>query len=295
MEFAYYPGCSLESTAKPYDQSCREVFKVLDIGLKEIDDWNCCGATMYMSVDNLVAYSVSARNLAIAKQSGCKEICAPCSSCYTILQKTNKYVQWDPHARAMINDALSAAKLSYQETIKVRHPLDILVNDVGIEEIVRRSPYRLDGIKVAPYYGCQIVRPEAKFDDMDNPTTMDRLLTALGAEVVDYPAKVRCCGGMLMTTFTDVALNLNNDIILSAKEAGAEVIATVCPLCQMNVESYQSQINAKFGENHRMPTAFFTQLVGLALGINPKQLGLDVMLIPVPARRVRANTEGAAL
>jgi heterodisulfide reductase subunit B2 len=295
MEFAYYPGCSLESTAKPYDQSCREVFKVLDVGLKEVDDWNCCGATMYMSVDNLVAYSVSARNLAIAKQSGCKEICAPCSSCYTILQKTNKYIEWDPHARALINDALSAAKLSYSETIKVRHPLDILVNDVGIEEIVKRAPYRLDGIKVAPYYGCQIVRPEAKFDDMDNPTTMDRLLTALGAEVVDYPAKVRCCGGMLMTTFTDVALNLNNDIILSAKEAGAEVIATVCPLCQMNVESYQSQINAKFGENHRMPTAFFTQLVGLALGISPKQLGLDTMLIPVPARRVRANTEGAAL
>jgi heterodisulfide reductase subunit B len=284
MEFAYYPGCSLQSTAKPYDQSCREVFKVLDVGLKEVDDWNCCGATMYMSVDNLVAYSVSARNLAIAKQSGC-----------TILQKTNKYIEWDPHARALINDALSAAKLSYQETIKVRHPLDILVNDIGIDEIVKRAPYRLDGIKVAPYYGCQIVRPEAKFDDMDNPTTMDRLLTALGAEVVDYPAKVRCCGGMLMTTFTDVALNLNNDIILSAKEAGAEVIVTLCPLCQMNVESYQSQINAKFGENHRMPTAFFTQLVGLALGINPKQLGLDTMLIPVPARRVRANTEGAAL
>lgn len=135
MEFAYYPGCSLESTGKPYDQSCREVFKALGIGLKDIDDWNCCGATMYMSVDNLVAYSVSARNLAIAKKSGCDEICAPCSSCYTILQKTNKYVEWDPYARSMINEALAAADLSYPETIKVRHPL---VNSLYLQGLVNR-------------------------------------------------------------------------------------------------------------------------------------------------------------
>lgn len=291
MEYAYYPGCSLEYTSRPYDQSMREVFKALDIKLKEIEDWNCCGATMYMSVDNLTAYSVSARNLAIAQKNGCSEICAPCSSCYTILHKTNKYVDWDPYARSMINEALSAANLSYETTIKVRHPLDILVNDFGLEKLAARAPFRLNGLKVAPYYGCQIVRPDPKFDDMDDPMTMDRLLTALGAEVVDYPAKVRCCGGMLMTTYEDIALTLNNELISSAESAGAEVIATLCPMCQMNLESYQGKINEAFGTKHKMPVVFFTQLVGLALGLSPKKLGLDSMLIPAPHHPSKSKAE----
>jgi heterodisulfide reductase subunit B2 len=283
MKYACFPGCSLEYTAKPYDRSVREVFKALQIPLEEIEDWNCCGATMYMSQDNLTAYSVSARNLAIAQKMDCGAVCAPCSSCYTILHKTNKYVAWDPHARALINEALGAANLSYTEILDVKHPLDILINEVGLERIVERATISLAGFRIAPYYGCQIVRPDPKFDDMDNPMAMDKLFAALGAEVLsDYPGKVRCCGGMLMMTFEDVALDLNHSLLRGAEDGGANVIATLCPMCQMNLESYQPRINAKLGANHHLPVVYFTQLLGLALGIEPQKLGLDSLIVRLP-------------
>jgi heterodisulfide reductase subunit B len=278
MEYAYYPGCGLEYSGKPYDQSIREVFKALGVKLRDIKDWNCCGATMYVSIDKTVAYSVAARNLALAQNMGC-DICAPCNSCYTILRKVNRYLAWDPHAREKILEALKAANLTYDTPVDVRHPLDILVNDVGLDFIKKAAPYRLDGLKVAPYYGCQLVRPIYHFDDMENPMTMDNLLTALGAEVVPFAAKVRCCGGSLMTTFEEVALDLNNNIIKNAEDNGADVIAAACSLCQMNLEGYQKKINKRYNQNHNMPILYFSQLVGLALGADPKKLGLQSMLI----------------
>ncbi len=281
MEYAYYPGCSLENTGKPYDMSIREVFKTLGVTLREIEDWNCCGATLYMSVDQIVGFAVSARNLALAQNMGC-DICAPCSSCYTTLRKTNRHVAWSAHSRAIINEALKAANLSYDKIVEVRHPLDILVNDVGIENITAACRYEFQRVRVAPYYGCMIVRPVYHFDDMDDPTTMDRLLDALGFEVVEYPHKVRCCGGMLMTTFEEVALSLNNELLKCAEAHGAELIATLCPLCQMNLESYQPKINRKYNLNHHIPVVYFSQLLGLALGIEPTKLGLDTMLVEIP-------------
>ena len=137
LEYAYYPGCSLEHTASPYDKSVREVFAKLGVGLREIEDWNCCGATMYMSVKKIVGYSISARNLALAQNMGL-DICAPCSSCYTILKKTNRHIMWDPKERNKINEALAAANLSYDTVVKVRHPLDIIINDVGLDKIKNR-------------------------------------------------------------------------------------------------------------------------------------------------------------
>jgi len=278
MEYAYYPGCSLESTGKPYDLSIREVFKTLGVRLREIEDWNCCGATMYMSVNKVIGYSVSARNLALAQNMGC-DICAPCSSCYTILRKTNRHIAWNAHSRKLINEALKAADLKYDKMVEVRHPLDILVNAVGLDRIADEIQFRFEGLRIAPYYGCQIVRPVYQFDDMDDPQTMDRLFGALGASVVPFPDKVRCCGGMLMTTFEEVALNLNNHILQCAEENGAEIIATVCPLCQMNLEAYQPQINRRYKLKHRIPIVYFSQLLGLALGIDPEKLGMNSLLV----------------
>jgi heterodisulfide reductase subunit B len=294
MEYAYYPGCSLEYTGKPYDQSIREVFKTLGVTLREIEDWNCCGATMYMSTKQIVGLAVSARNLALAQNMGC-DICAPCSSCYTILRKTNRHVAWNPHSRKLINEALAAANLSYDRMVEVRHPLDILVNDVGVERIADACRYRFDGLRVAPYYGCQIVRPVYHFDDLDDPQTMDRLFTALGLQVTDYPNKVRCCGGMLMTTFEDVALHLNDDLLRCAEVNGAEVIATACPMCQMNLESYQPRINARYQTQHHMPILYFSQLLGLALGIEPRKLGIDTLLIKPKDMKLKPKVlQGAA-
>jgi len=280
MEYAYYPGCSLETTGKPYDVSVRAIFKELGVGLREIEDWNCCGATMYMSVNKTVGYAVAARNLALAQDMGC-DICAPCSSCYTILRKVNRHLEWDTASKAKINEALAAGGLNYTKPVEIRHPLDILVNFVKIENIIKAAKFTFNGLKIAPYYGCQVVRPVYHFDDMDEPQTMDRLFEALGGEAVDYPDKVRCCGGMLMTTFEDVALRLNNELLCHAEEAGADVIATACPLCQMNLESYQQRINAKFSTNHKMPILYFSQLIGLALGIPPEKLDIPKMMIPL--------------
>jgi len=288
MEYAYYPGCSLESTGKPYDLSIREVFSSLGVTLREIEDWNCCGATLYMSVDKVVGFAVSARNLALAQNMGC-DICAPCSSCYTTLRKTNRHIAWNAHSREIIKESLKSVNLSYDKPVEVRHPLDILVNDVGLKKLQSAAKYDLNRLKVAPYYGCMIVRPVYHFDDMEEPVSMDNLLLTLGAEVVEYPDKVRCCGGMLMTTYEEVAMDLNNHLLKCAEDNGAEVIATACPLCQMNLEAYQSQINKRYGLNHHMPIVYFSQLVGLALGVSPEKLGLDMLLVELDNLRLKSR------
>jgi heterodisulfide reductase subunit B len=278
MEYAYYPGCSLEATGKPYDISLRRVFDRLGIGLREIEDWNCCGATSYISMNKLAAYSVCARNLAYAEKMGL-DVCAPCSSCYTILSKTNRHVRWRDEHKMKINEVLAAAGLSYSGSLEVLHPLDILSHYYGIERVAERVARRLDGLRVAPYYGCQIVRPMGRFDDSEDPQQLDNLFVALGAEVVPYPVKVRCCGGMLMTTYEDVALGLNRDILLAAVENGAGIIVTTCPMCQLNLEAYQKRINERFGTDIRIPIVYFTQLLGLALGFKPGEMLMDQMVV----------------
>lgn len=278
LNYAYYPGCSLEHTASPYDRSIRAIFQALNVGLHQIEDWNCCGATMYMSVKKIVGYAISARNLALAQNMG-MDICAPCSSCYTILRKANRHIAWDSKERAKINEALKAANLSYDTIVEVRHPLDILVHDLGNELIASKVKNPLSGVRVAPYYGCQIVRPHGHFDDVDDPVTMDQLLASIGADVAHYPCKVRCCGGMLMTTEESVALMLNQRLLQAAVDNNADVIATACPLCQMNLEAYQARINKVFHQNFQIPIVYFSQLLGVALGIKPEALGLDKLLV----------------
>lgn len=281
MEYAYFPGCSLEATGRPYDVSLRLVFERLGIGLKEIEDWNCCGATSYISMNKLTAYSLTARNLAYAERMGL-DVCAPCSSCFTILSKVNRHMRWGEEHKTNINEVLAAAGLSYSASLEVLHPLGILVDFYGIERIQERVVRRLEGLKVAPYYGCQIVRPQGRFDDCEDPQQLDNLFAALGADVVPFPLKVRCCGGMLMTSFEEVALKLNRDILTAASDAGADVVVTTCPLCQINLEAYQDRINKVYGEKFHVPVIFFTQLLGLALGLSREELKLDDMVVPLP-------------
>ena len=288
MEYAYYPGCSLEATGRPYDVSLRLVFERLGIGLKEIEDWNCCGATSYISMNKLTAYSLAARNLAYAERMGL-DVCAPCSSCFTILSKVNRHMRWGDTSRANVNGVLAAAGLSYSAQLEVLHPLNVLVDFYGIERIQERVVRKLEGLRVAPYYGCQIVRPQGRFDDREDPQQLDNLFAALGAEVVPFPLKVRCCGGMLMTSHEEVALGLNRDILRAARNAGADVIVTTCPLCQVNLEAFQDRINSKLGERFHVPVVYFTQLLGLALGLSPQELMLDAMVVPLRELAPRAT------
>jgi len=281
MEYLYYPGCSLECSGRAYDESLRAVFRVLGVKLTTLDDWNCCGATMYMSVDEAASLAISARNLALAERNGSRELIAPCSACYTVLLKTNRFLRESPELKVKVDRLLEPAGLAYNLSVRVRHPLDVLVNDIGIELIGLTANSSLSGINFAHYYGCQIVRPERGFDDQDLPSTMDRLFERLGARAVYFPFKTRCCGGMLMTTFSAVALQLVKDLLNGAGQEGADCILTTCPMCQINLECYQNRVNKTYGTTYRMPILFFTQLLGLALGCSENDLGLHRNLVPL--------------
>ena len=286
MKYSYFPGCSLKGTGKAYEESLLPVLKALDVELEELDDWNCCGATAYMAVDEVKACVLASRNLAIAEKAGHKELLAPCSACYLVLNKTKHYLHDSPAVKHVVQNALKSANLSYTGNTPVRHPLDVLVNDVGLDAIKKRVKVPLKGLKVAPYYGCQIVRPYSTFDDQVNPITMDRLLEALGATVVRYPLKTRCCGGSLTGTLPEPGLLCSYILLKEALKRGADVISTVCPLCQFNLDGYHDKIAAKW-EPVRIPVLYFTQLMGLAFGMSATQLGLQrsfVAMKPLPSQ-----------
>ncbi len=280
MQYSYYPGCSLEASAYSYDASLKGIFHLFGLELKEISDWNCCGATAYMSVKEMVSLAISARNLALAEKNG-QDIVAPCSACYTVLAKTHKILSEKAELHEHVNAALAEVGLTYNLGCRVRHPLDVLVNDVGIEAIKQKATVNLKGLKIAQYYGCQIVRPYATFDDAENPTTMDRLFEALGAESVYFPNKVRCCGGMLMFTFTDVALRLTDDLLRCARDNGADLILTTCPMCQTNLDLHMKEIAEAHGHKYTIPTLFFTELLGVALGKSISEMGIDSHIVPL--------------
>lgn len=274
MDYSYYPGCSLESAQSSYSNSVKKVFSILGCNLIELEDWNCCGATIYMSVKEILGFAISARNLALAEKHK-RDLVAPCSSCFTILEKTHRYMKELPELQKRVNECLSEAGLKYNLSVKVRHPLEVLINDVGLDKIKEKVKIPLNGLKIANYYGCQIVRPQRDFDDREDPVTMDNLFSVLGADNVYFPMKVKCCGGMLMTTYEDVALKLSKEIIECAVNNKAECIVTTCPLCQMNLEAYQEVINKEYGTNYNIPVLFFTQIIGLAFGLSEQELEID--------------------
>ncbi|MEK7708095.1 MAG: CoB--CoM heterodisulfide reductase iron-sulfur subunit B family protein [Verrucomicrobiota bacterium] len=290
MKYTYFPGCSLKGLGRAYEESLLPVMRQVGVELVELSDWNCCGATAYMSVDEQKACVLASRNLALAEQAGPQDLLTPCSACYLVLNKTKHNVADFPEIHDNAHRALRSANLTYTGSTKVRHPLDILVHDVGLDVIKEKVVRPLKGLKVAPYYGCQVVRPYSTFDDAWNPTTMDRLLATLGAEVVDYPLKTKCCGGSLTGTVPEAGLRLSYILLKEAVRRGADVIATICPLCQFNMDAYQDQIERRWGPT-RIATVYFTQLMGLAFGLSPKELGLNrnfVPMKPLPAEAVSA-------
>jgi len=283
--YAYYPGCSLSGLGKPYDESLRAVFGHLGLGLEEIPDWNCCGATSYMSVSQEKALALAARNLALAEQMHA-DVVAPCAACFLVLSKAQHTMGEYPALAVKVQTGLRAAGLAYEGRAKVRHPLDVLVNDVGLDAIRAKVVHPLAGYRIAPYYGCQVVRPYGTFDDPLRPQTLDHLMAALGATVVEYPLKAHCCGGSLMGTMEEIGVRLNFLLLKEAKARTANVLATVCPLCQYNLEAYQDKMRRTFHEDVRLPIVYFTQLLGLAFGLQPKALGLQrnfVVSEPLPA------------
>lgn len=277
-KFAYYPGCSLESLSVSYHQSALESAAALDIELQEIEDWNCCGATAYFHADELLAHTLTARNLAIAERDGL-DFVAPCSGCYKNAYFTNQYLKEDPDLADHINFALEEDNLHLDGNITVKHLLEVYVKDIGLDTIKDKVTNPLEGLRVAPYYGCQLMRPKKDSENVENPQFFEELLAAIGADPVEYGSKMRCCGGSLIMTNRDAALDMVFQLLLDASKNETDVIATICPLCNVNLEAYQKQVNQDYKTYFKVPVMYFTQLVGIALGIAPGKLGIGKELV----------------
>ena len=283
--FAYYPGCSLETMAATYHVSSMEVAAKLGVELEELEDWNCCGATAYSHVDELLATVLCARNLALAERQGL-DIVAPCNACYKNLWTTNAALKRDADLADHMNYALEADDLHYDGKVEVSHIMSAFVTDEALLSIRRPAGAGIKGLGVGPSYGGPIVRarrPGGGQAQVDGPTYFETLLKAAGADPVAYPYKLRCCGAALMVTNRRAAVQMLRDVLQSAVDTGAEVIATACPLCQTNLECYQGEVNRAYGTNYAVPILYFTQLLGLALGVGPKRLGIGKELVSAEA------------
>lgn len=283
-KYLLYPGCSMESSAKAYYDSLISVAPVIGLQLEEINDWNCCGATEYLGISLTPAYSLITRNLALAanQANGNRTVVAPCSACYLNLAKADYYMREQPKLGKIVNEALAAGGLSYTPgSLDIRHLLDVMVYDIGLDVIKSKVSKPLNGLRVAPYLGCMVPRPdyENRWSDHEHPVELDLLLKALGAEVIDFPLKTHCCGGHMPQIGPDTAFELIRRLVSSADHYQADLMATLCPMCQMNIDAYQGEMNHHFGTSYHMPIIFFTQLMGLAFGMKPDELGFGMELV----------------
>lgn len=282
-KYLFYPGCSMEFNALAYHELLMAIREALGIELAEIEDWNCCGATEYLGISTVPAYALISRNLALAvKQSnGTNTVVASCSACYLNLAKADHYMEERATLGEKVNEALAAGGLSYKPgSLEIRHLLDVIVNDVGLDTLRNRVVKPLKGLRVAPYLGCMVPRPDYKkhWSDHEHPNELDRVLKALGAEVIDFPLKTHCCGGHMTQISPNTAFEMIGRLLISAYQYKADVIATVCPMCQLNLDAYQNEairhLRAKGRDaNYKIPVLFFTQLMGVAFGKDPQTLG----------------------
>lgn len=278
MKYAYFPGCSAESTARDLHQSSLAVAGALGIEMLEPQGWTCCGATAGHQTDPILAASLPAANLVKIKNMGLDCI-VNCAACYNRMKMANYEIANDPKIRKAVSEATGQ---DYDGSVKIRHLIEVLLNDLGTDKIRKAIKRPLSDLKVACYYGCLLVRPPKvmNFDDPENPMSLDNLVKAVGATSVDWPYKVECCGGGLALTRTDVVVNLTDSILGMAKASGADCIAVSCPMCQVNLDLRQQDIKKQNGRDYQIPVMYITQLLGLAMGIDQSKLGLNKLMVP---------------
>lgn len=276
--YTFYPGCTFEGTGKPLDQSLRAILPKLDVELEDLKDWNCCGTSVgQFGGGTLAVQALNGRNLALAAdQAPDRDVAISCPACFIHTEHTNREMQENEKAKTRINEALNAGGMNYQGNVKVRHIVEIMTRDVGIDRIKQEVKNPLNGLKVAGYVGCQTLRPYKdqadgkKFDNPDNPRFLDDFINVTGAEAItDFSRKTACCGGAVTAANPDKTLHLVRDILGEAAEKNADVICTPCALCQTNVELNQKRVNDKFGTNFNIPVVYYSQLMALSFGMDP--------------------------
>lgn len=277
LKYAYYPGCSLHASAGEYDLSTRELFKALNIGLTEVPDWFCCGATPAHNVDELLSLSLCAKNLELAEQVG-GDLAVACAACFSRLKFTQHTLEENTTKRQQVEKAIDApVKLEGH----VKHLLEILAKDLGLERLQGATRKPLSGLKVACYYGCLLTRPPEvpNLDCVEAPTIMEDVLKAVGAETVAWSHRMECCGANFTLSRPGVVIQLSNAILESAKAAGADCIMVACPLCHGNLDIRQKEIEGVYSTSYGLPVFYITQLVGLAAGLGADKLGLDALIV----------------
>jgi heterodisulfide reductase subunit B2 len=278
MKYAYYPGCSAHSTAPDMHASCLAVAKALGITMTEIPGWTCCGASAAHQTDHGLAIALSAANLQTAKQMG-MDMVVNCAACYNRAKVANTAVQESAETRQSVAESLGKP---YDGSVAVRHFVEVLVKDFGLARLKKKIVHPLNGLKVAAYYGCYLVRPPdaGGFDDPENPTIMESLIEMMGGTAVEWSGKVDCCGGMQNLARTELTVRRSAAVIEMAQAAGAECMLVACPMCQTSLDLRQSDMTKLLGKTYQMPVLYLTQLLGLALGLSPKELGLDKLVVP---------------
>jgi heterodisulfide reductase subunit B2 len=284
-EYSFYPGCSSQEGASSsnYLKSVQSMCDVLDIKLNTIPDWNCCSASIgYSGGGELPRLALSARNIALSeKHNGGQDIVATCAACWLSTRETAERLHQDPEMMAETNTALKEAGLQLKNETKIRHMVEVLIEDIGYEEMGKHVKKPLEGIKIAGYVGCQTNRPFGiEGESFENPKYLDKFVETLGGESIpNYEKKVSCCGGALAFSEPEKSQALVKGIIESALDHGADMIVTPCPVCQMNVEVYQDQINAKYGTKFHIPVTYYSTLMAVAYGKTAKEASLEGQII----------------
>mgnify|MGYP001829054968 FL=1 len=273
MKVPYFPGCTLNTTGKGFDNAVRASTAAVGLELVELPEWNCCGATYPLIIDNMLELAAPAHVLVAAHDEG-SMVTTACTTCYNVLKRTNRFIRDHPEERDRINDFIEA---EYSGEVEVMDILHLLRDQVGFDTVREKVQNPLKDLRVASYYGCMVLRPpdEVAYDDPDHPQSLDDLMAALGATPVDFAHKNECCAAYLVVKDAQITREMVYTILRSAQAAGAEAVATNCPLCQFNLDKQQAEMRKTYAGYEPIPVFYFSQLMGLALGLDAGEYGWD--------------------
>ncbi len=280
MKISYYPGCTLKNHAKNFEDSTICSLNSIGVEVEELSRWNCCGTVFSLTTDDLIHHVAPIRNLIRVKEANYDKVMTVCAMCYNTLKRANERIKSDPDSLDILNNFMDREEVQYEGDVQIFHLLEFLRDEIGFENLAHKVVKPLKKLKVASYYGCLLVRPkEIGFDDIENPTILDNLISVLGADPVDFPYKTECCGAYQTVDKPDIIADRTNQIITSARDQGAEIVVVSCPLCAFNLDQRQKQTVEKYPEFKHIPVLYFTQPLAIALGCKEETLRFDLNFI----------------
>jgi heterodisulfide reductase subunit B len=273
VKYGYYPGCSLRSTAFEYDKSLVNVFEYLGAELVEAEDWFCCGASAAHSTSEGAGLALPLKILSLYEKEGIEDVVVPCAACFSRFKTASYEINEDPEKRELLNGFID---YEYKDSVKIKHPIEVLINDFKVKELKKKVVKKLGDLTVVCFYGCLLARPPKimKFDEPEYPVMMDKLVKSTGAKTIDWCYKTDCCGVSLSLSRVDIVLELTGRILSEAIKVGADAVVVACPLCHSNLDTRQKDIEKAYKKKLGIPVLYFTQILGLAYGMSPKELGI---------------------